>query len=286
MASVADAATIRGAAPWWRDSFEPAHHLRHVGAEHAAIGMQLVDHDEREVGEELLPEAVVRQQARVQHVGRRDQHLRRLLAQRAPLWRRRVAVVDRHAQIGAAQRKGVGLEPAPLVLRECLQRKQVQGARARIRERGAQRGERVDERLAARGGGRERDVLSAPERGARALLVCVERRDPAPPEDGREVCVVQRQLRAARGLRGQALAVRERVAEVLLVLERAHEIRERAILRSARMRGQECHHGPDAHRGASGDDPRGEGRSGDRRIRGASEIIPGAARAPSCNTCG
>ena len=67
-----------------------------MAAEHAAIRVQLVDHDEPQVLEELRPARMVRQDARVQHVGIAEHDVRRA-ANRPPRVRRRVAVVGEHA---------------------------------------------------------------------------------------------------------------------------------------------------------------------------------------------
>jgi hypothetical protein len=51
------------------DALEPAQHVGHVRAEHAAVGVDLVDDDVLQVLEELRPLGVVRQDRLVQHVG-------------------------------------------------------------------------------------------------------------------------------------------------------------------------------------------------------------------------
>jgi hypothetical protein len=207
------------------------------------------------VRKEFLPETVMRQQARVQHVGRGDQHLGRVVAQRAPLCRGGVAVVDGDAQVDAAGRADVGLERAALILRQRLERKNVQSARARIGQRRAQRRECIDERLAARGRRRQHDVAIVVERCERTRLVAVERGDAASREHGREMRVRGRQRRrTTRVLRGQVLAVRERARESAASVSRCAR-------KSARGVATACSH-PEAHRGASGDDPHGGGPRG------------------------
>ena len=52
-----------------RDPPQPPQHVAHVRAEHAAVDVRLVDDDDREVGEEVSPRAVVGQDPDVQHVG-------------------------------------------------------------------------------------------------------------------------------------------------------------------------------------------------------------------------
>ena len=70
-------------------------------AEDAAIGVQLVDHHELQVLEQLRPARMVREDPRVQHVGV-AQHDVRLAANRATRVGRRVAVVGEHADLRRA----------------------------------------------------------------------------------------------------------------------------------------------------------------------------------------
>jgi len=51
------------------DASKPADHVGRVAAEHAAVGVYLVEHHVREVAEELGPRVVVGQDAEVEHVG-------------------------------------------------------------------------------------------------------------------------------------------------------------------------------------------------------------------------
>ena len=51
------------------DPPQPPQHVGDVGAEHAPVGVSLVDHHPFEVGEEVAPLLVVRQQAHMDHVG-------------------------------------------------------------------------------------------------------------------------------------------------------------------------------------------------------------------------
>ena len=65
------------------DALQPPEDVREMAAEHAAIGVQLVDDDEAQVLEQLRPARMVRQDSRVQHVGIAE-HDVRLAANRAP----------------------------------------------------------------------------------------------------------------------------------------------------------------------------------------------------------
>ena len=97
-------------------------------AEDAAVDVGLVDHDDREVGEQVRPRAVVGQDPEVQHVGVGEHDVRAPADLRARL-ARRVAVVDRRAHLRA---EAEGRERARLVLGERLGRIEVERARARV----------------------------------------------------------------------------------------------------------------------------------------------------------
>ena len=79
-----------------RDPPQPAQDVGDVGAEHAAVDVRLVDHDDREVREEVAPGAVVGQDPDVEHVGVREDQVRPPADRRA-LLALGVAVVDRRA---------------------------------------------------------------------------------------------------------------------------------------------------------------------------------------------
>ena len=76
------------------DPPQPPQHVGDVRAEHAAVDVRLVDHDDREVGEHVRPRPVVREDPEVQHVRVGEDHVR-LAADLRALLARRVAVVDR-----------------------------------------------------------------------------------------------------------------------------------------------------------------------------------------------
>ena len=84
-----------------RHSIEAPHHLGDVGAEDPAVGVEFVDRDQPQVAKEFLPAHVVGKDARVKHVGRRDQDVRRFGAQLLALGLGRVAVVDRDVELRA-----------------------------------------------------------------------------------------------------------------------------------------------------------------------------------------
>ena len=116
------------------DALQPAQDVRQVAAEHAAVGVQLVDHDEPQVLEQLRPARMMRQDPRVQHVGIAEHHVR-LAPDRAPRVRRRVAVVGEHAdlQLAVARHQlGEHVKLGQLVLRQRLGRKEIQRPRRRI----------------------------------------------------------------------------------------------------------------------------------------------------------
>ena len=83
------------------DATQPPQHVRQMAAEHAAIGVQLVDDHEAQVLEQLRPARMVRQDARMDHVGVAQHHVR-AAADGAPRVLRRVAVVGEHTDLGCS----------------------------------------------------------------------------------------------------------------------------------------------------------------------------------------
>ena len=148
------------------DPPQPSQHVRDVRAEHAAVDVRLVDDDDREVGEEVAPLAVVGQDPHVQHVGVREDEVRAPADLRA-LLARRVAVVDRGPDL-LGQPEGV--DRARLVLRERLRRIQVQRARLRVAAQDVERGHVEAQRLARRGAGGD-DRRPLPRRLQRLRLM-------------------------------------------------------------------------------------------------------------------
>ena len=126
----ADEHRVRAVVP--AHPLQPPQDVGQVAAEHAAIGVQLVDHHEAQVLEQLGPARVVRQDARVQHVGIAQHHVR-LAADRAARVRRRVAVVGEHADRSAPEsplhQLGQRVQLRELILRQRLGREQIERAR-------------------------------------------------------------------------------------------------------------------------------------------------------------
>ena len=155
-----------------REPAQAPQHVRHVGAEHAAVDVRLVDDDPGEVGQHVAPGLVVGEHAHVEHVGVREDQVR-AAADRGALLLRRVAVVDRVAQELRAQAR----QRARLVLGERLRRVEVERARAGIARERVEHRQVEGERLAAgRAGGDDR--VAAAGRLERVGLVRLERLDP------------------------------------------------------------------------------------------------------------
>jgi hypothetical protein len=146
--------------------------VAHVRAEDAAIHVRLVDDDIPEVGEHVAPAVVVRQHAHVEHV-RVGQDQVRPLADLPAALALCVAVVDRRAHVLHLQLA----ERPHLVLRERLRRVEVERAALRLLGQRRQHREVEGEALAARGPGRDRNVLSPAGRFPREGLVRVELAD-------------------------------------------------------------------------------------------------------------
>ena len=112
------------------DTAKPPEHVAQVAAEHAAIRVQFVDDDVAEILEELRPARMVRQDARVQHVGVAE-HQVRPRADGAARILRRVTVVREHANLfarAAGQVLAERLQLSELVVRERLGGEQVERA--------------------------------------------------------------------------------------------------------------------------------------------------------------
>ena len=138
-------------------------------AEHPAVDVCLVHDDVAEVVEDVGPAVVMREDADVEHVRVREDHVRPLANLPAPVGRR-VAVVDRRADARCAELA----ERASLVLRESLRRVEVESpvlraSRDRVEDREVER-----ERLSRGRPGREDQVLSARGRIPGRTLVGVQ----------------------------------------------------------------------------------------------------------------
>ena len=149
------------------DAAQPPQHVAQVAAEDAAIGVQLVDDHVAQVLEQLRPARMVRQDARVHHVGVAE-HEVRARPDRPARVLRRVAVVGEDADLlagRAVDRLAHRLQLGELILRERLGRKQIQRAARRILEDRVEHRRVVAERLARR---RRRDDDGMPA-GQRVL---------------------------------------------------------------------------------------------------------------------
>ena len=112
------------------DPEQPAQDVGDVAAEHAAVGVQLVDDDVAELLEQLEPLGVVGQDRRVEHVRVGDHDLAGRPDRRADR-RRRVAVVGRGRDRQPGRRRQLA-ELGHLVLAERLGREQEQRPRGRV----------------------------------------------------------------------------------------------------------------------------------------------------------
>ncbi len=153
---------------------QPPQHVGDVGAEDAAVGVGLVDDDPAEVGEEVAPALVVGQDADVQHVRVGEDEVA-AAADRRPLLARRVAVVDRLAQPGRAQRAQL----ARLVLGQRLGRVEVEGAALGVAGDAVEH-RQVEGEALARGGAAGDHQVGDGRRLQRLALVRVEALDAGP----------------------------------------------------------------------------------------------------------
>jgi hypothetical protein len=164
-------------------------------SEDTAIHVRLVDDDVAQVLEDVAPAVVVRQEADVDHVRVREDHVRPLADLPAALGLR-VPVVDAGAQAREAE---LG-ERARLILCERLRRIEIEGAVLRLRRERVQHGEVEGERLAARGSGRDHHVRAARSGLERLGLVGIELSQAAALECFREFRMQARRKRSRPGL--------------------------------------------------------------------------------------
>ena len=191
-----------GAAVGGADAVEAAEEMEDVGAEDSAVGVELVDDDEFERGEEGGPVLVEGEQGGVQHVRGGDEHVRRRGLDFTAAMGGGVAVVDIHPQfpVEAPQK---GLELVELVLLQGLERKDVQRPGAGVLQEGGDHRRVVDQGLAAGGGGGQGHVVALQGSFDALGLVAVQGRDPGGGDHPGHLCrqVVQvfgQALRARR----------------------------------------------------------------------------------------
>jgi hypothetical protein len=155
------------------DAAQAAQDVGDVGAEDAAVDVRLVDHDDRQVGEEVRPRGVVGQDPDVEHVGV-GEHEVRPPADGQALLAPGVSVVDRRAH---QLRQPEGVQRARLVLRERLGGVQVERARLGVGAEHLERRQVEAQRLAARRP-RGDDRRRLPRVAQCLRLMRVERVDP------------------------------------------------------------------------------------------------------------
>ena len=148
---------------------QPAQDVRDVRAEDAAVDVGLVDDHIAQVGEDVAPTVVVRQEADVEHVRVREDHVGRS-PDAAPVLDRRVAVVDRRAKPWQRQ----GGQCAELILRECLRRVEVERTCFWIPRDRVEHREVEGKRLAGRGPGGDANVLAPGGRLPGGALVRIQ----------------------------------------------------------------------------------------------------------------
>ena len=151
---------------------EPAKDVSNVGAEDAAVDVRLVDDDIAEVGEDITPAVVVRQDADMEHVRVGEDQVRPL-ANLPPLGPGCVAVIDRGLDPWRAE---LG-QRTNLVLGQRLRRVEVERPQLGLAGKGVEDGKVERERLAGRGAGGDDQVLAAGRRVPGRGLMGEELRD-------------------------------------------------------------------------------------------------------------
>ena len=147
-----------------------------MAAEHAAIGVQLVEDDVAQVFEDARPLRVVRQDAGVQHVRVREDDVAAFANGFARV-AGRVAVVGEDAEL-IVEARGEVVELGELILRERLGGEEVEGARVGVFKNGVEDREVVAERFPGGGGSDDDEVFSGAGEVGRGGLVRIELVDP------------------------------------------------------------------------------------------------------------
>jgi len=160
------------------DSPQAAQHAADVGAKHAAIDVQLVEHHKFEPAEEASPGRVPRQNAHMQHVHVREDQAA-AIAQIAAVLPGGVAVIGRREQ---ARRQAELFEFAKLVLRERFGGEEIERVGGGLLHEAFEHGEVVAEGLAAGCGGDDNNALAIADGIERPGLVRVEAGDSDPPQ--------------------------------------------------------------------------------------------------------
>ena len=151
---------------------QPPQDVADVRPEHPAVDVRLVDDHDVEAVQELRPRAVVGEDPDVQHVRVRQDDVRPLADRRA-LLARRVAVVDRRADLLVQAER---VQRARLVLRERLRRVEVERARRRLLEQVRERRQVEAHGFPGSGAGGD-DEVALHRRVDRLDLVRVQRLD-------------------------------------------------------------------------------------------------------------
>ena len=202
---------------------KPADDVGQVGAEHAAIGVNLVDNDVAQVLKQLDPLGVVRQDARMQHIRIGDDDVTGLAD--LPSGRRgRVAVVGVGLHVHA-HRLDELVELRDLIGGQRLRREEVQRARIRLMQNGVEHREVVAHGLA---GGRRRDDTDVPVLRCqikRLALMAVEPVHAALLQHGRNAAVhLRREILIDRLTRRDRLPMRDVFHEGRRVLQPVQEL--------------------------------------------------------------
>ncbi len=196
-------------------------HLRNVGPEDAAIGVDLVDHDILQSGEKLFPFPVKGQQGEVEHIGVREDHVGKRVTDLFSPVRRGVSVID-VADVPQPHRPAHLVEAPELVLFEPLQWEEIQCPRARLIHNLLDHRDVVDEALAAGSRRHQDDVPPLPYKIDSHHLVAVECRDTPLPQYAPQP-ILQVPPAIARGLRVQILLPRHLQLRLTVLFEKIDE---------------------------------------------------------------
>ncbi len=164
------------------DPLQPAEHVGQMAAEHPAVDVQLVHHHVLQIGKELLPLGVVRQDAGMQHVGVGDHHMA-LLADGLARVIGRIAVIGEGLDVGL-QFADETVHLVHLVIGQGLGGEEVNGPRLRLLQYFLEHRDVVAQRLAACRGRHQDHVGACAHKVDCLRLVGVELLHAAPDQHG------------------------------------------------------------------------------------------------------
>ncbi len=148
---------VEGAEP-----FEPCDDLVHMGTEDAAIGVNLVQDHEGEIGEQIFPLFGIGHDAGVEHVGVCKEYFRNPGSDLFSPIGRGVAIVDPGVDLAVLNALEKGRQVLELILLQGLERKDIEGLGRLVFQDGVEDREIVNQTFSAGRRGGDQDICPFP----------------------------------------------------------------------------------------------------------------------------